>query len=295
MPFVQHLDAILSYPLVHLSSGPLTLAALLTALLVLVCSRLVARLSARQVNAVLQRRDVDDGARFAIAKIVRYVVTLLGFLVAITSVGIRLDAVLAASTVLLVGVGFGLQNIAQNFISGLILLFERPVARGDFVQLGSATGTVVDIGMRATRVVTRDEVTIIVPNSELITAQVINHSVPTRNLRIKVTVGVAYGSDTARVRDELLRVALADDSLLRAPAAEVRFEDFGESMLAFALLVWISDPREDRRTASRLRFAIDAAFRAANIEIPFPQRELHLRSGFEAVTTRKSREPSSRE
>jgi small-conductance mechanosensitive channel len=295
MPFVQHLDAILSYPLVHLSSGPLTLAALLTALLVLVCSRLVARLSARQVNAVLQRRDVDDGARFAIAKIVRYVVTLLGVLVAITSVGIRLDAVLAASTVLLVGVGFGLQNIAQNFISGLILLFERPVARGDFVQLGSATGTVVDIGMRATRVVTRDEVTIIVPNSELITAQVINHSVPTRNLRIKVTVGVAYGSDTARVRDELLRVALADDSLLRTPAAEVRFEDFGESMLAFALLVWISDPREDRRTASRLRFAIDAAFRAANIEIPFPQRELHLRSGFEAVTTRKSREPSSRE
>ncbi|MDB4970563.1 MAG: putative potassium efflux system [Myxococcales bacterium] len=283
MPFVARLKDILTFPLLHLSSGPLTLAAILVCFVVLVCARLAAGLASRQVTAVLERREVADGARFAIAKIVRYTVTLLGVLVALTSLGIRLDALLAASTVLLVGIGFGLQNIAQNFISGLILLFERPVGRGDFVQLGSAAGTVVDIGMRATRVVTRDEVTIIVPNSELITAQVINHSVPTPNLRISVKVGVAYGSDTARVREELMRIAAADGALLPTPLPEVRFEDFGDSTLDFALLVWISDPREDRRTASRLRFAIDTAFRAAKIEIPYPQRDLHLRSGFDAV------------
>jgi potassium efflux system protein len=204
---------------------------------------------------------------------------VIGTLAAIASVGIRLDALLAASAVLLVGIGFGLQNIAQNFVSGLILLIERPVARGDFVQIGRAFGSVVDVGMRATQVVTRDEVTIIVPNSELITAQMINHSVPTPNLRVGVRVGVAYGSDTDRVREVLLGVARADPEVLSEPGPDVRFDDFGDSSLDFSLLVWIANPREDQRIASRLRFAIDAAFRAAGIQIPFPQRDVHIRSG----------------
>jgi potassium efflux system protein len=136
----------------------------------------------------------------------------------------------------------------------------------------------MDVGMRATRVVTRDEVAIIVPNSELITAQVVNHSVPTTNLRITVRVGVAYGSDAARVREVLLGVAQADPELLKEPAPEVRLDDFGDSSLDFSLLVWIRNPREDLRAASRLRFAIAAAFRAEGIEIPFPQRDVHLKA-----------------
>ena len=278
MPTLDQLDSLARRPLVHLAGGPITLLSLFVGLLVIVVSYFVAGVASRTVNALLARREVGHGTRFALAKITRYLIILLGIIVAIMSLGIRLDAVLAASTVILVGIGFGLQNIAQNFVSGLILLVERPVARGDFVQIGDTCGSVVDIGLRATRVVTRDEVTIIVPNSELITAQVINHSVPTTNLRIIVRVGVAYGTDTARTREVLLNVAQSDPELLNEPAPEVRFDDFADSSLNFSLLVWIANPREDQRIASRLRFAIDAAFRAAGIQIPFPQRDIHIKS-----------------
>lgn len=276
MPSIDRLKALAVEPLIHLAGGPITLASLALALLIVVASYSVAGLAGRGLNRILANRQVADGARFALAKMTRYLIVLIGTLVAVMSLGIRLDALLAASTVVLVGIGFGLQNIAQNFVSGLILLIERPVARGDFVQIGQTRGTVTDVGMRATHVVTRDEVTIIVPNSELIAAQVINHSVPTSNLRIGIRVGVAYGTNTARVREALLSVAQADAEVLVERAPEVRFEDFGESSLAFSLLVWIADPREDLRTASRLRFAIDAAFRAAGIEIPFPRRDVRI-------------------
>lgn len=278
MSSIDRLDEIAHHPLVRLAGGPITMVSLATGFLIFVAAYVLAGLADRGVHRLLDRKDVAHGARFAIAKMVRYVVLLLGATSALTSIGVRLDALLAASTVVLVGLGFGLQNIAQNFVSGLILLVERPVSRGDFVRIGDTLGTVVDIGMRATRVVTRDEVTIIVPNSELVTARVINHSVPTTNLRIAVKVGVAYGTDLDRVRDVLQRVASNDADLLREPAAEVRFDAFGDSSLDFSLLVWIGNPREDLRTASRLRFAIEAAFRAAKIAIPFPQRDIHVHS-----------------
>ena len=199
-------------------------------------------------------------------------------LVAVDSIGLSLSAVLAASTVLLVGIGFGLQNIAQNFVSGLIVLFEQPIRPGDFIKVGDAYGVVAAIGLRATRVVTRDQVTIIVPNSELVTTQVVNHSIPTPNLRIAVSVGVAYGTDTEIVRTTLLDVPKGHSQVLAEPHPEVRFEGFGDSSLDFSLLVWVSDPREDRRISSDLRFEIERRFRAAGIEIPFPQRDLHVRS-----------------
>ncbi len=278
MSTLDRLNALVHQPLVHLAGGPITLLSLLAALLIVAVSYFLAGIASRAVSRLLARREVAHGARFALTKITRYLVVLVGVVVAAMSLGIRLDAVLAASTVVLVGIGFGLQNIAQNFVSGLILLIERPVARGDFVQIGAVCGSVSDIGMRATRVVTRDEVTIIVPNSELVTAQVINHSVPTTNLRISVQVGVAYGTDTGRTRDVLLQVAAAEPELLREPPPEVRFDNFADSSLSFSLLVWITNPREDLRVASRLRFAIDAAFRSAGIQIPFPQRDVHVKS-----------------
>jgi small-conductance mechanosensitive channel len=263
--------------LVQLAGGPITFAGLCTAILIVVAFSAIGSAAGRWTTRILTSRDVAHRESFALGKIARYVVVTIGIFVAVMSVGIRLDALLAASTVVLVGIGFGLQNITQNFLSGLILLIERPVARGDFVRIGNAYGNIEDVGMRATRVITRDEVTIIVPNSELTTGQVVNHSVPTSNLRFGVKVGVAYGSDTAKVSEVLLAVARAEPTLLNDPAPEVRFDDFGDSALVFSLLVWIANPREDLRTASRLRFAIDAAFRAAKIEIPFPQRDVRVR------------------
>jgi small-conductance mechanosensitive channel len=274
---LPELRQFLSTPLITLSGGAITPGSLLVGGLVILGSVALARIVGRWLRRILAARGHSQGAQFAVAKIVGYSIILIGTLSAVSSMGLRLDAVLAASAVLLVGIGFGLQNIAQNFISGIILLVEQPVSKGDFIRVRDALGEVEDIGLRATTIITRDEVTIIVPNSELITEAVINHSRPTANLRVKIDVSVAYGSNTQAVRATLLRVANAEPRVLEAPAPEVRFDAFAESSLTFALLVWIDSPREDLRIASAIRFAIDDAFRREGIEIPFPQRELRLR------------------
>jgi potassium efflux system protein len=244
----------------------------------IVAAAIIANLLALSARRVLRARGTAQGVQFAFAKIVRYSVLAIGIIAAINAMGFRLDALLAASAVVAVGIGFGLQNIAQNFISGLILLFEQPVRHGDFVRVGGTLGTVDDIGLRATHIVTRDEVTIIVPNSALITAEVVNHSRPTTSLRNRVPVGVAYGTDTALVKRVLLEVAKNDQGVLTVPAPEVRLEDFADSAMSFAIFCWIPNAREDLRTASSLRFAIEKAFRAAGITIPFPQREVRMKN-----------------
>jgi potassium-dependent mechanosensitive channel len=269
--------AFLDSHLVAIAGATITPGSVLLASIVVVVSIALANLLAFSVGRLVRSRGGSQGAQFAIAKMVRYAGTALGVLEAINAMGVRLDALLAASTVLAVGIGFGLQNIAQNFISGLILLVEQPVRHGDFIRVDNVLGTVDDIGLRATTVVTRDEVTIIVPNSALITSQVVNHSRPTTSLRIRVAVGVAYGTDSARVVDALLDVAKAEPGVMKDPAPEVRLEDFGESAMAFALMCWIPNAREDLRTSSALRFAIDRRFREAGISIPFPQRDLRVK------------------
>ncbi len=282
---MTRIESILYYPLVTLSGGTITLASIVVGGVIVVLGFFIASLVGRMVQRILIARGASAAAQFAAEKISRYAVGLMAILVGINSTGVNISAILAASAVLLVGIGLGLQNIAQNFISGLILLVEQPVRPGDYIRAGDALGRVENIGLRATWVVTRDEVMIIVPNSQLISSQVINHSRPAAKIRFPVKVGVAYGSDTAQVRDVLIRVAEENPRVLRNPGPEVRFDDFGDSSLLFSLLVWVENPRMDRSVASDLRFAIDSAFRKANIEIPFPQRDLHLRSGLEPLTS----------
>src|SRR5262249_34620392 len=244
---------------------------------------MLAAFAARGFNRLLERRGVEAGTLFAIRKIVRYTVVLIGVLVAIGSTGLNISAVFAASAVLLGGNCFCVQNIAQHFISCLIVLFEQPVRKGDFIKAADTYGVVDDIGLRATRVITRDQVTVIVPNSQLITDAVINHSTPTTQLRVRIRVNVAYNSDTTKVAQILDEVARSNQRVLSDPPPEVRFDNFGDSSLEFSLLVWVSNARDDLRVGSELRFAIDAAFRSAKIEMPFPQRDIHLRSGLEEL------------
>jgi small-conductance mechanosensitive channel len=277
------LKEVLDFRLLVLSSGAITVGSVLLGAAIAFASVVFAGLSSRWLRQTLRARGIPIGPQFAASKILGYAVLAVGFMVALSSMGLRLDALVATSAVLAVGIGFGLQNITQNFVSGLILLVEQPVRKGDFVRVGDALGFVDDIGLRATRIVTRDEVTILVPNSGLVSEPVVNHSRPSTKLRVRVTVGVAYGSDTARVKEELLAVAQAEKQVLRDPPPEVRFEGFGDSSLDFALLVWIPEPQWDLRVSSDLRFAIDAAFRRAAILIPFPQRDLHIRSGAERL------------
>jgi small-conductance mechanosensitive channel len=275
---VPALGDLLDHPVLHFGAGNVTVGSVLGGALILAATLGLSRVAGRSVARLLAARGQPPGAQTAVAKVTSYLVTIVGVGVALSTAGLDLTAVFAASTILLVGLGFGLQNVAQNFVSGLILLVEQPIRPGDFVQVGDTFGEVEDIGLRATRIITRDRVAIFVPNSELATTQVVNHSRPTSDLRISVEVGVAYGSDVALVQRALLGCARATPRVLAEPPPEVRFTAFGDSSLDFALLCWIADPREDLRVGSTLRFAIDAAFRAAGITIPFPQRDLHLKT-----------------
>ena len=272
------LDTILQYlrtPLIVLSGTPVTAMTLLVALVIVLVSRIAAAVIARSLERVLEARGVDKGLKFAAGKITRYVCVLIGAIVALGSLGVDMSAVMGAGAVLLVGIGFGLQKLAENFISGLLLLVERPVRKGDFLEVGGVLGTVEDIGLRATTVISRDGVAIIVPNANLITNVVVNHTVPTRSQRIWVKLGVAYGSDLELVKQILLEIAKHEPLIATDPPPEVRHQGFGDSALNLALVVWIHDARDDLVVLSNLYFAIDSAFRARGIVVPFPQREIH--------------------
>ena len=273
---MRELRDYLDYELFHLGAVPVTVGTLVTCVVLFIGAAIVGRILRGATRRGLLARGYPPGAAAAVSKMVYYGTIATGSFVALDTLGISLAAVLAGSAVVLVGIGFGLQNIAQNFVSGLILLIERPVHEGDFIQVKDIRGTVSNIGLRATRVISRDEVTVIVPNSDLITAQVVNYSVPTPRMRIWVTVGVAYGTPSEKVRDVLLGVARDVDGVLGDPVAEVRLDRFGDSSVEYSLLVWIADAREDLRTQSRLRMRLTAALAAAGIDVPLPQREVHL-------------------
>ena len=265
--------------LFRIGGTPVTLASLVSFFVFLALAFLVSKLLQRALGRVYRRRQVDEGVQYALNRLLHYAVVGLGVFLALDNLGISVTGLAALGAILGVGIGFGLQNIAQNFVSGLILLLERPVKKGDFVEVGDTRGTVREIRARATVVTTLDNVDILVPNGQFITEPVINSTFHDRRVRIGVRVGVAYGSDTQQVRATLERVAAGHPGVLEEPKPLVRFDDFGESSLDFTLLVWLSSPRTEPIVASDLRFAIDRAFREAGIEIPFPQRDVRIRGG----------------
>jgi small-conductance mechanosensitive channel len=272
------LDTILQYlrtPLIVLSGTPVTTLTVLIAVAIVIAARVAAAVIGRSVERVLEARGLDRGMRHSAGKITRYIVLTIGVFVALGTMGVDTSAIMAGGAVLLVGIGFGLQKLAENFISGLLLLIERPVRKGDFVDVAGVLGTVEDIGLRATRVLSRDGVMVIVPNSNLISGTVINHSVPTADRRIWIKVNVAYGTDLDLVVRVLIELAVLDPSVSRLPAPEVRYQNFGDSAIELALVAWVHDAKDDLVVSSRLRFAIDKAFRHHAIEMPFPQRVIH--------------------
>jgi len=275
------LDTVLDYlhhPLIVLSGTAVTPLTLLTALAIVIVAQIVAAIVSRSVERVLERRQVDKGLRFAVNKISRYTIGLLGVLVALGTIGIDMSAIMAGGAVLLVGIGFGLQKLAENFISGLLLLIERPVRKGDFIDAGGVAGTVEDIGWRATRVISRDGTAVIVPNSNLMSNTVINHSVGTQSRRIWVHIPVTIGEDLERLSRILLEVAHAESLVLQKPPPEVRHDGYHDLTIDLVLLVWIENPRDDLLAQSRLRFAISRALHAEGIAFPIPQREIFMKS-----------------
>ena len=228
---------------------------------------------------VLSRGHMDTGARLSITRLVHYALILVGFLIALSAMGFELKNITIIGGALGVGIGFGMQAIVNNFVSGLILLFERPIKVGDVIQLGDGQlGRVTNLGLRATTVQTFDRAEIVVPNGDLISSQVTNWTLEDRSMRLIIPVGVAYGSDVEAVMRVLMDVARESEKVLKDPAPVVLFLNFGDSSLDFQLRVWIADFAERRFIQSALIQEIDRRFRTYDIEIPFPQRDLHLRS-----------------
>ena len=244
----------------------------------LVAAFLVSRELRKALKARLAKTRLDEGVQYTILRLVHYSIIAVVFYQAITMIGINLSGLAFFVGILSVGIGFGLQNIVNNFISGLILLFERPIKPGDMINVGDAEGRVQEIKMRATTIVTLDNVTIIVPNSQFISSEVINWSHTDPKVRIHIPIGVAYGSDVRLVTQSLLKVARDHPEVIEEPSPKVWFVGFGNSSLDFELLAWIARPPLRKQVLSDLNYAIDDAFRQHNVTIPFPQRDLHLRS-----------------
>lgn len=235
------------------------------------------------VKQVLSRYSEDIGVSQSIGTIMQYLIIILGGFVIIQNSGINLGSLNLLAGALGVGIGFGLQNIANNFISGLIILFERPVKVGDRIEVGAVTGDVIKISSRATTVNTNDNISIIIPNADVINKQVINWSHNDRNIRYHVPVGVSYSEDPAQIREILLDIAKKHPGVLKKPAPDVLFVEYGDSSLNFELMVW-TNKFIDRPIIlrSELYYKIFEKFKEQNIEIPFPQRDLHIKSGLPA-------------
>ena len=229
-------------------------------------------------SRILTVAGVGRGAQEAITILTQYVLTFLGIIVILQVVGLDVSSIVILGGALGVGIGFGLQNIINNFISGIIILLERPIEVGDFVNVGDLVGTVERIGSRSTEVRTLDQVTIIVPNAHFLEKEVVNwdHSSPVS--RLHLPVGVAYGSDIEAVQLALLAAVKDHPEVLAHPEPQVWFQGFGDSALDFDVLVWCCEPRQQFRLKSDLNYRIEASLRRHGVEIPFPQRDLHVRS-----------------
>ena len=228
---------------------------------------------------ILVHTSLDEGQRYAIARTAGYAFFAVGLLAGLQMIGLNLSSLAFLGGAFGIGIGFGLQNIASNFASGLILLIERPIKVGDRIDVGTLSGDVIRIGGRSTWVRTNDNRIIIVPNAEFTTNRVTNWTANDRQVRFSFPIGVAYGSDVQQVQSLLLDIARRHSDVMRDPGPEVLISDFGDSSINLELRVWTNTlVQTPSRLKSDLYFAIVRRFADHGIEIPFPQRDLHLKS-----------------
>jgi small-conductance mechanosensitive channel len=278
---LEVINKVLNYPLIKMGKGNLTLQSLLILgllfIAVIIAEKIVRE---RVIMRVFDKTDFPEALEYGIARILGYIFLVIGFYMAFQIVGIDLSSLTIIAGGISVGVGFGLQNIINNFVSGIIIFAEQPIAIGDRVEVSGIAGRVEKISLRSTMVVTSDNITMIVPNADFISQTVTNWSYSDPKVRIRIPIGVAYGTDPQKVKKLLLEVAEEDSRTLKDPKPSVIFRAFGASSLDFELAAWTKE-MSTRPTSyiSGINFAIDKKFREHDIEIPFPQQDLHIRSG----------------
>jgi len=269
-----------NFPLITMGELEVTPSFLVKSILYIMLMAFTANLVSRVLlKRVLAHFQFDEGKKFAMSRGAAFVFFAVAMVVGLQGLGVNLNSLAVLGGAIGIGVGFGLQTIAENFVSGLILLMERPIKVGDRVEVDGLNGDVINIAGRSTWVRTNSNVLIIIPNSEFISRRVINWTANDRRVRFPLKVGVSYGSDPEKVRLLLLEVASRNSDVLNHPAADVLFMGFGDSSLDFELRVWtetrVQTPQILR---SDLYFEIFKIFGENGISIPFPQRDLHVRS-----------------
>jgi len=256
-----------------------TVYEVLTVLLILLFTYVFIRILRR----IIQRREksklFDPGRSHAILQIIKYILWITAILISLQTFGIKLTLLLAGSAAILVGLGLGLQQIFQDIMSGIAILFEGTLKVGDIVEIqDDIVGRVVEIGLRTSKIETRDNIIMIVPNSKFVTDIVINWSHMEKRTRFHINVGVAYGSDVEKVTRILLECAERHKKISHTTKPFVRFKDFGDSSLDFQLFFWTTETFQVESIKSEIRYEINASFKQQGVQIPFPQRDIHIKT-----------------
>ena len=265
---------ILEHPLFHIGGQTITLISVIVFvvvfLVVIVFSRLIRRILLKRI---FPRKEVNDGVARSVTRIINYLILVIGFLIALNSAGINVSLLFAGGAAIMVGIGFGLQNIANNFISGLIILFERPIKEGDFIEIGGKMGTVVSISARSTKVKTNAGIMIIVPNSFFIEKEVINRSYVDKT-QIEIPVTISHNEDFEKVKEILLKLGNENQYSLNEFPPSVTFSEITELGIVTKLWVWIKDQDMHSVLRSQINYRILQEFKAAGIKFPVPGREV---------------------
>lgn len=277
--YFNYLHDLLSTTLFKLQNTPVTVMSLVVFLIFLLGAVLLGRIVKRVLEKnILPRFGLEPGLIYNFGRVSNYIIVSIGVIISFQFVGVDLSSLAVIFGLLSVGIGFGLQNITSNFISGLIVLFERPISVGDRVKVGGVEGDVIEINIRSTKIRTLNNISIIVPNQEFVGSQVINYSHGDSTYRLDVEVGVSYSSNLDTVIKTLRDVGEQHPKVLKYPPVQVHLASFGNSSWDMQLRVWIPDVKEYPKIRNEINQSIVRKFRENNIEIPFPQRDMHFRS-----------------
>jgi len=269
----------MNFKLFEINKTAVTPSSIVMFLLFIAVFGMASHLLQRLLKAhVFSRLRIDEGIQYTLTRITHYLIMIIGAVIAFQFIGIDLTGLAIILGFLSVGIGFGLQNITSNFVAGLILLLERPIKVGDRVMVGSQEGDVVEIKMRSTTIRTLNNVAVIVPNSEFVSSKLENWSYGDQKVRLDVDVGVSYESDLETVIRSLMEVAAEHPEVLKNPAPDVLHRGFGDSAWNMRLRIWLEHPRRHPEVQSDINCAIVRKFQRNGVEIPFPQRDLHVRS-----------------
>lgn len=277
--FIVKIKEVISFPLFTINQTQVSLLSIIILVFIILLFTMLSKsINNRILQKFFSKFKLDEGIQYTLTKIAQYIIISTGVVLAFQFIGVDLSGLAVILGFLSVGIGFGLQNITSNFISGIILLFERPIRVGDRVTVGETEGDVTNISIRATSIRSVNNISIIVPNSEFISGRVINWSHGDKKIRIDLEIGVSYNSDLDLVLRVLKEIAVQNAEVLESPEPEVHLKTFGDSSWNMHLRVWIPNPKRFHYVRSELNCAIVRKFKEHNIEIPFPQRDIHIRS-----------------